>query len=281
MIWDEFYTLQNGNSIPSIGFGTWESTGEAGYDAVIWALEAGYRHIDTAYIYQNEIQVGRAIKDSGVERENIFLTTKLWNTERGYEKTKAAFENSLINLGTDYLDLYLIHWPANSKQFDNWKIINAETWRALEELYLDGRIKNIGVSNFMVKHLDALFETAEIKPFVNQIEHHPGYLQKETVQFCFDHNIVVEAWSPLGRGKVLQNETIVKIAERYDKEPAQICIKWNLQSGLLPLPKSVTKQRIFSNLDVSDFHLTEDEIQEINSLPEMGFSGLYPDSIDF
>ncbi len=281
MIWDEYYTLNNGNTIPSLGFGTWESKGESGYDAVLFALEAGYRHIDTAWIYQNEIQVGRAIKDSGVPREEIFLTTKLWNSERGYEKTRAAFENSLVNLGADYLDLYLIHWPANEKQFKNWKEINAETWRAFEDLYQEGKIKNIGVSNFLRHHLEALSETSKMKPCIDQIEHHPGYLQQETVQYCNDQNILVEAWSPLGRGKVLENETILSIAEKYVKDPAQICIRWNLQLGTLPLPKSVTKERIFTNIQVSDFHLTEDEIQTISSLPEMGFTGLYPDDVDF
>ncbi len=275
------YQLNNGNHIPRLGFGTWESLEEEGYNAVTTALETGYRHIDTAAAYKNEIVVGRAIKDSGVPREEIFLTTKLWNSERGYDKTLAAFQNALVNLGTDYLDLYLIHWPANKKQYDNWKEINADTWRAFEKLFQEGKIKNIGVSNFLPHHLEALMETARILPCINQIEHHPGYMQQKTVDFCKNHDILVEAWSPLGRGNVLKNETITGIAEKYGKTPAQICIRWNLQLDLLPLPKSVTPERIKSNFEVFDFEISEADMERISSLPEIGFTGLNPDEVDF
>ncbi len=275
------YQLNNGNHIPRLGFGTWESLEEEGYNAVSTALETGYRHIDTAAAYKNEIVVGRAIKDSGVPREEIFLTTKLWNSERGYDKTLAAFQNALVNLGTDYLDLYLIHWPANKKQYDNWKEINADTWRAFEKLFQEGKIKNIGVSNFLPHHLEALMETAKILPCINQIEHHPGYMQQKTVDFCKNHDILVEAWSPLGRGNVLKNETITGIAEKYGKTPAQICIRWNLQLDLLPLPKSVTPERIKSNFEVFDFEISEADMERISSLPEIGFTGLNPDEVDF
>ncbi|WP_434979277.1 aldo/keto reductase [Daejeonia sp. YH14] len=275
------YQLNNGNHIPRLGFGTWESLEEEGYNAVSTALETGYRHIDTAAAYKNEIVVGRAIKDSGVPREEIFLTTKLWNSERGYDKTLAAFQNALVNLGTDYLDLYLIHWPANKKQYDNWKEINADTWRAFEKLFQEGKIKNIGVSNFLPHHLEALMETARILPCINQIEHHPGYMQQKTVDFCKNHDILVEAWSPLGRGNVLKNETITGIAEKYGKTPAQICIRWNLQLDLLPLPKSVTPERIKSNFEVFDFEISEADMERISSLPEIGFTGLNPDEVDF
>jgi len=274
--------LNNGQKIPDIGFGTWQTpNGETAISAVKTAIENGYRHIDAAAVYGNEKSVGDGIKKSGLAREDLFITSKVWNTERGYDKTKAAFEKTLKDLQLDYLDLYLIHWPANEKQFSNWKELNKDTWKAMEELYRDGKIKAIGVSNFLAHHLEELIENCEIKPMVNQIEFHPGFMQNETVEFCNKHNILVEAWSPLGTGKMLTNEVLKTIAEKYNKSVAQLCIKWVLQNGVLPLPKSVTPSRIIENRNIFDFEISTEDMKIINQMPYFGGSGLNPDEVDF
>lgn len=276
------FKLSNGVEIPCIGFGTWQiPDGKETADAVCAAVDAGYRHIDTAFAYDNEKGVGQAIRDCGVGREKLFITTKLWNSDRGYDSTLKAFETSMNNLGLDYLDLYLIHWPANSQQFKNWQEINTETWRAFEKLYQEKRIRAIGVSNFLPNHLDALLAKAEIVPMVDQIEHHPGYVQAETIEYCRERNILVEAWSPLGRGKVLTAPEMMEIARQHGKTAAQICIRWSLQAGILPLPKSVTPQRIRENAEVFDFELSESDLQTIDGLLRLGGSGLHPDKVDF
>lgn len=276
------YTLANDVQIPCIGFGTWQTpNGETAINSVKAALKAGYRHIDTAACYGNESSVGQAIKESGVPREEIFVTSKVWNTERGYEKTLAAFETTRAKLDLDYVDLYLIHWPAAANQFENWKEINAQTWRALEELYIKGKVKAIGVSNFLPHHLEALLEGAKVVPMVNQIEYHPGFMQAESVAFCKAHNILVEAWSPLGTGNVLNNETLIMMAQKYSKTVAQICIRWVLQHGLLPLPKSVTESRIIENTEVFDFEIKEEDMAIIDVIPFCGRAGINPDAINF
>lgn len=276
------YTLANDVQIPCIGFGTWQTPdGETAINSVKAALKAGYRHIDTAACYGNEASVGQAIKESGVPREEIFVTSKVWNTERGYEKTLAAFETTMAKLDLDYVDLYLIHWPAAANQFENWKEINAQTWRALEELYIKGKVKAIGVSNFLPHHLEALLEGAKVVPMVNQIEYHPGFMQAESVDFCKAHNILVEAWSPLGTGNVLNNETLIMMAQKYSKTVAQICIRWVLQHGLLPLPKSVTESRIIENTEVFDFEIKDEDMAIIDAIPFCGGAGINPDAINF
>lgn len=276
------YTLNNGVIIPEIGFGTWQTPdGETAVKAVQSALENGYRHIDTAAIYGNEKSIGQAIADSGIDRNELFLTSKLWNSERGYESTLKAFEKTLSDLQTDYLDLYLIHWPANAKQFSDWKQKNADTWRAFEKLYHDGKIKAIGISNFMVHHLEALLETATVTPVINQIEYHPGYLQPEVVAFCKERDILIEAWSPLGTGKMLNDPTLFEIAAHYSVSVAQLCIRWCLQNGTLPLPKSITPERIKQNLEVYHFEISENDMKRIDALPYIGGSGLLPDEVDF
>lgn len=274
--------LSNGYEIPSIGFGTWKTPdGETAVMAVKKAIEFGYTHIDTAAIYGNEKSVGKAIKESGVKREELFVTSKLWNTNRGYETTKAAFEKTLEDLGLDYLDLYLIHWPANAKQFDNWEELNSETWRAFEDLYKAGKIKAIGLSNFLVHHMEALKKTMTIAPMVNQIEYHPGYTQAEVVDYCRANGIIVEAWSPIGSGRLLENELLSEIAEKYGKSVAQICIRFCLENDVVVLPKSVTPSRIEENLDVLDFEISAEDMKKINEMGLCGFSGSHPDKVDF
>jgi len=276
------FKLNNGIDIPAIGFGTWQiPEGEDAYQAVKEALAAGYTHIDTAAIYGNEKSVGRAIKDSGIARNTLFITTKLWNTERGYDKTIAAFEKSLADLGLEYLDLYLIHWPANETQFEDWAAINADTWKALEYLYQQGKVKAIGVSNFPKEYLAKLLETATIIPAVNQIEFHPGHLQEETVELCKSNDILVQAWSPLGSGRILQDETLIALAEQKSTSVGQICIKFALSQGILPLPKSTNPANIKRNLDIDSFDLTEEDIRTIRTLPAMGFSGSDPKKVAF
>ncbi|MDR1341086.1 MAG: aldo/keto reductase [Prevotellaceae bacterium] len=273
------FELNNGIHIPCIGFGTWQTPdGKTAVDSVKYAIETGYRHIDTAAIYGNEKSVGRGIRESGINREDLFITTKLWNTHRAYEATLKAFDTSLKNLGLDYLDLYLIHWPANKA--DGAKI-NSDTWRAFEKLHRDGLVKSIGVSNFLEHHLRSLLDGAKIIPAVNQIEFHPGQMQNETVSFCKSNNILVEAWSPLGTGRVLDNPALMEIARKYSKSVAQLCIRWILQNGILPLPKSITPSRIKENTEVFNFDISDDDIRAINSMPYFGGSGLNPDTVTF
>ena len=273
--------LSNGVEIPCVGFGTWQTpNGEVAVNSVKTALEVGYRHIDTAAVYKNEVSVGEGIIASGVDRKDIFVTSKVWNKCRGYETTLAAFEKTLADLKLDYLDLYLIHWPANAKQFDNWDEINLETWRAMTELYKTGKIRAIGVSNFLPHHLESLVKT-EVAPMVNQIEFHPGFMQEETVKYCNDHGILVEAWSPLGTGRMLNNELLMGIAEKYGVSVAQLCIRWCLQNNTLPLPKSVTPSRIEENTRVFGFEISDDDMKTINAMEYCGGSGHNPDTVDF
>lgn len=274
------FKLSNGYEIPCVGFGTWLIDDETAENAVINAINAGYRHIDTAAIYKNEIGVGNAIKKCGIKREELFITSKVWTTMRGYDNTLAAFEESMEKLGLSYLDLYLIHWPASKNRFKDWEKINFETWQALIKLYKEGRVRAIGVSNFLPHHLDVLMD-AEIQPMVNQIEFHPGKMQEDALEFCRANNIQVEAWSPLGRGAMLDNATLAAIGDKYGKSIAQICIKWCLQNGVLPLPKSVNLERIKENSSVFDFEISEEDMKIINKMPFCGGSPLHPDTIEF
>ena len=272
----KYYQLNNGNQIPAIGFGTYKAQEDEGISAVKKAIETGYRLIDTAAKYENEEAVGKAIKQSGIAREELMITTKLWRENLGYESTKKAFETSLAKLDLDYIDLYLIHWPANAKNYENWQKANNDSWRAMEELVKEGKIKNIGVSNFWPEHLEPLLEAAEIEPVINQIEFHPGYWQPELTRYCKEKNILVEAWSPLARGKVFESEEIKAIAKKYNKSVAQICLRWILEHNALVIPKSSTPERIEDNFDIFDFQLNAEDIKTIDNLPQMGFSGELP-----
>lgn len=276
------FTMANDVKIPCVGYGTWQAPDdETTAQAVKKAIENGYRHIDTAAAYGNEKTIGKVIRECGVDRKDLFITSKLWNTERGYEKTKAAFQETLNRLGLEYLDLYLIHWPANKKQFENWKEINAETWRAFEELYREKKIRAIGVSNFLPHHIEALKETATILPMVNQIEFHPGFLQLSSVEYCKNNHIVVEGWSPLGNGSLLEHEDLKRIAAKYHKTVAQVCIRFALQHQVLPLPKSMTESRIIQNADIFDFELEDEDMKFIETIKQCGGLCTDPDSVDF
>lgn len=274
------FILNNGLIIPCVGFGTWQTpNGKVAANSVAAAIQAGYRHIDTAAIYGNEEGVGEGIRQSGVDRKDLFVTTKLWNRDRGYEKTLRAFDASLFNLATDYVDLYLIHWPANKKQFHDCDEINAQTWRAMEHIYKSGRAKAIGVSNFLTHHLEKLLAKANIKPAADQIEFHPGYLQEDTVAFCKSNGILVEAYSPLGTGQMLDNKELEKIASKYGKSTAQLCIRFALQKGVLPLPKSVNGDRIRENAKVFDFEISGEDMGTIEMIKELSRVGSHPDEV--
>ena len=277
------FTLINGCEIPCVGFGTWRvQGGETAVNAVSKALQAGYRHIDTAAYYKNEDSVGEAVRKCGIAREEVLITSKVW--DRGYKEALSSFDRALNKLQMDYIDLYLIHWPANAKVYKNWQEVNAGTWQALVEMYKKGRAKAIGVSNFLPHHLEPLMGF-DVVPMVNQIEYHPGYMQKETVDYCREKNIVVEAWSPLGSGRVLSHPKLMEIAQKYGKSVAQICIRWCLQKGTLPLPRSVTPGRIEENAKVFDFEISPEDMRAINDIEReegfYGWSGLHPDEIGF
>ncbi len=265
------WPLANGVEIPYLGLGVWQAEdGAEVQQAVKWALEAGYRHIDTASIYKNEEGVGQAIRESGVPRADVFVTSKVWNTDQGYDATLRAFEASLDRLGLETLDLYLIHWPVPGK--------SAHTWRALEKLYADGRVRAIGVSNFLQHHLEELLTTATVKPMVNQLEFHPWLVQPELQAYCRQHGIQYQAWSPLMQGKIFEQDIVNDLARKYGKSPAQILVRWDLQRGVVTIPKSVKQAHIVSNVDVFDFELTADELAYIDSLDRHERLGPDPDT---
>ena len=276
------YKLSNGVEIPCIGFGTWQTPdGDVCVSSVLSAIEAGYRHIDTAQGYGNEESVGIAVKKSGIPRKSLFITSKLTNSEHGYEKTLAAFEKTMKKLDMDYLDLFLIHWPNPIAFRDNWQEANAGTWKAFEELYNAGRIRAIGISNFRPHHIEELLKTATIPPMVNQIRLCPGDTQDEVVDYCRSRNMLLEAYSPLGVGKIFEVPEMKTLAEKYGKSIAQICIRWSLQRGYLPLPKSVTPTRIKENTEVFNFELETADVQLIANLKgRVGYSS-DPDTTTF
>ncbi len=277
----ETYELNNGVRIPCIGFGTYKTPADDTCRAVLEAIDAGYRLIDTASFYGNESGVGKAVRTCGLPREDIFVTSKVWNTDRGYDKTLASFDRTMDALGLDYLDLFLIHWPASLKAYgERAKEINRDTWRALEKLYNDGRVKAIGLSNFLPHHIDEIMETESIKPMVNQIEFHPGWAQLSISDYCIRNGIAVEAWSPFARAAVLENETLVRTGIKYGKTSSQVTLRWIMQHGIIPLPKSVHRERMDSNLDSFDFMLNDQEMAEIDALKNLGGKCAMPDEMD-
>lgn len=269
-----FVTLNNGLKMPQLGYGVWRVEDDLATTTVAKAIEVGYRSIDTAMIYKNEVGVGNAIKEASVPREELFITTKVWNTDQGYENTLKAFDESLERLGLDYIDLYLIHWPT--PRFDQY----IDTYKALEKLYHDGRVKAIGVCNFEIDHLERLLKECEVVPVLNQVECHPYLTQTELKEFCAKHNIFVEAWSPLEQGgEVLKDEVVVKIAESHGKSPAQVVLRWHLQNNSIVIPKSVTPSRIEENFNVFDFELTQDEMNAIHELNKNRRRGSHPNEM--
>ena len=271
-------TLRNGVKMPWLGLGVFKvEEGQELVNAVKTAITHGYRSIDTAAIYGNEVGVGQGVRqamaETGVARENLFITSKVWNSELGYETTIAAYEESLTKLGVDYLDLYLIHWPVAGKF--------KEAWRALETLYKEGRVKAIGVSNFQIHQLEDLMKDAEINPMVNQVEYHPRLTQKELQAYCQQHEIQLEAWSPLMQGGLLNNTELQEIAGNYGKSVAQVILRWDLQNGVITIPKSTKEHRIAENATVFDFEVTTEDMARIDSLNENHRVGPDPDNFDF
>ncbi|MFH6603016.1 aldo/keto reductase [Maribacter algicola] len=268
------FDLHNGVKMPYLGLGTYQSDNDQEVvDAIKYALQIGYRHVDTASVYGNEEGVGRGLKESGLPREDVFVVSKVWNSDQGYESTLRAFEASIDRLGLDYLDLYLVHWPVTIKYKD--------TWRAMEKLYREKRIRAIGVSNFMKHHLEDLLETAEIVPMVNQMEFHPYVVQQDLLDFCFEKGIQYEAWSPFMQGKLFKLDICDDLARKYGKSPAQIILRWNLQKGVVTIPKSVKTDRIKANADIFDFELTNAEIAYLDSFDRNERIGPDPDNFDF
>ena len=257
---DSKIELHNGIFMPVFGLGTWPLKGKEVYNAVLWALDIGYLLIDTASFYGNEKEIGDALKDTKVPRDEIFITTKVWNNEQGFENTLKAFERSLGNLKLDYIDLYLIHWPVSG--------VRNETWRALETIYANGKARAIGVSNFTIRHLDELLGTSNSFPMVNQMEFSPFLYQKELMEYCQVNNIVVEAYSPLTRLRKFSNKIVKEISQKYNKTPAQVFIRWGLQHSIVEIPKSGNKKHLIENADVFDFNLDENDMTQLDVLNE-------------
>jgi methylglyoxal/glyoxal reductase len=266
--------LQNGVEMPYIGLGVFGSEeGTETIQAIHWALEAGYRHIDTATLYYNEKSVGDAVRSSGIKREEIFITTKVWNSDQGYKNTLDAFRTSLEKLQMDYLDLYLIHWPVRNKYL--------ETWEALEELHEQKLARAIGVSNFLPHHIDDIIKQKGNIPMVNQIEFHPYLVQPELLEYCKGHHIQTEAWSPILKGRVNDIPLLQQLAGKYGKTPVQVTLRWDLQKGIVTIPKSVKRDRIYSNANIFDFELTDDEVNQIDILDRNDRIGADPDNFYF
>lgn len=267
------YTLNNGVKMPIIGFGVYKIPEEQMKETIDAALEAGYRHFDTASFYDNEKALGDALRNLNVSREELFITTKVWNDDLGYEETLKAFEISLKKLQLDYIDLYLIHWPIEGKY--------TEAWKALEKLYKDGKVRAIGVSNFHTQHLEEIFEIATVKPMLDQLEYHPQLAQKEMRGFCDEHDIQLEAWAPLKRGRFFDEPVIQELVKKYGKSPAQIVLRWDVQTGVSTIPKSVTAERIQQNIDIFDFELTAEDMDKLDTLDTNQRLGKDPDNFSF
>ena len=259
-----YLSLHDGARIPQVGLGVWQTPDNEAAPAVKAALDAGYRHVDTAAVYENEQGVGQGIRQSGVSRSDIFLTTKLWNTDQGYEQTLKAFEASLKRLGTDYVDLYLIHWPSAHRG------LFVDTWKALVTLREEGRAKSIGVSNFYPEHIEKIVAETGVVPVINQIELHPDFQQRESRTFHEKHKIATQSWSPLGQGKLLGYPVIADIAQKLGRTPAQVIIRWHIENGLVVIPKSVTPSRIVENFKVFDFKLSAEDMDRLNGLDDAG-----------
>ena len=276
------FALSNGVKLPCIGLGTWQIPEEKTLLAALSsAIKLGYRHFDTAHIYGNERTIAKAIELSGLPRSEFFITTKLWNADRGYRSAIEAFNASLNAFRLEYIDLFLMQWPAAKGEPMTWQSINSGTWRAFEELYEGGLVRSIGVSNFLVHHLVPLLAKAKIAPMVNQLEIHPGYTQMSTVQFCQEHGIQAVAWSPLGRGALLRHPAVSEIADRLGVKPSQVILRWCLQHGIAAVPKSLNVEHQRQNADLFSFELSDADMERLDTLPTACFSGLDPDHVTF
>ena len=273
----EHYILNNGVEIPAVAFGTYKAADGKSADVIRTAIEAGYRYFDTASFYGTETYLAEAVRESGISRDEIFIASKLWKTEMGYDNVKKAFRRTLENLETDYLDLYLIHWPLPEPGYKEWKQLDKETWRAMEELYQEGKIRAIGLSNFLPHHIENILEDCTVRPAVDQIEYHPGYSQEAVVQYCKERDILVQAWSPIGRQRVLTEGLVQELAEKYGVSPARICLKFAVQREIIPLPKSSSMERMKENLDLYSFELEQEDIWRLATMPQAGWSGEHPD----
>lgn len=271
------YTLSNGVKIPCVAYGTYKAKDENGADIISAAVEEGYRYFDTASFYETESYVAEAISRSELPREDFFIATKLWKEEMGYEEALAACERSLKRLNTDYIDLYLIHWPKPTPDYEEWKQLDLDTWRALEKLYKEGKVRAIGVSNFLPHHLDNILENCEVKPMVDQIEYHAGYTQEATVQYCKQHGILVQAWSPISRGRIFHDVTLMELAEKYQVSVAKLALRFCIQNGIVPLPKAASRERMRENMNLFDFTISDEDMNRINTIPQVGWSGEHPD----
>ena len=278
----ETYTLNNNIEIPKLGYGTFQTPDdESGVQAIAKAIQIGYRHIDTAQSYRNEKSVGAGIKLANVNREELFITTKIANAIDGFENTVQSLDQSLDNLGVDYIDLVLIHWPSPQRFRDHWQLRNSEVWRALESYYALGKIKAIGISNFKPHHIEELLKTAKVTPAVNQIRLCPGDVDVETVDVCRQHGMLLQGYSPLAQGLIFEIDEIKAIADKYQKNVAQVALKWSLQMGFLPLPKSVTVDRMRSNMDIFDFHLDQEDLNLLTNLKGKSGESKDPDTVPF
>ncbi len=275
------YTLNNGMQLPCLGFGTCKTVNDNGKTVILDAIRAGYRFLDTASLYGTERALGTAVKESGLPREDFMIETKMWIDELGYDNARRAFSESLQRLQMDYVDLYLIHWPRQTGAEDeDWKKLDLETWRALEELVDEGKVRAIGCSNFLPHHLDNLLEHCRIKPVVDQLELHPGYSQEAAVAFCKENDIVPMAWSPLGRGRenaLAGNAILGRLAKKYDRSLAQICLRFLLQKGILPIPKASSYEHMKANMEIFDFALSEEDVWMLSCMPQTTWLGEHPD----
>lgn len=273
------YELSNGMKIPCIGFGTYNAKGGDNLAIIKTAIEAGYRYFDTASLYETERVLGQAIKESQIPREEFFIVSKAWIDERGYDEVKAAFARTLDRLQMDYLDLYLIHWPRGAEGDTDWKEVDVQTWRAMEELCEEGKIKGLGLSNFLPHHIENILENCRIRPVVDQLELHPGYTQEAATRYCQEHDIRVQAWSPLGRGKSILTEQPVlsEYARKYGKSIQQICLRFLLQKGIIPIVKASAMERMKQNQEIFDFEISREDMSILNNMPQNTWLGEHPD----
>lgn len=271
------YTLNNGQKIPCIGFGTYNDKDGDNLEIIRTAIKAGYRYFDTASLYETERVLGQAVKESGIPREEFFIVSKLWIDERGAENAKKALERSLDRLQMDYLDLYLIHWPRGKEWDTDWKEVDKATWKDMEELQEAGKVKGLGLSNFLPHHLDCILESCHVKPVVDQLEIHPGYSQEAATAYCKEKGIQVQGWSPLGRSRVLGSPVLSRLAEKYSKSTAQICLRFLVQKEIIPLVKASSMERMKQNQNVFDFEISKEDMQILECMPQDLWLGEHPD----